>query len=229
MKCGVVLAGGTGSRLMPLTKATNKHLLPVYNIPMIYAPIRTLKSMGCTDIIVVAGGNHVGDIASVLEDGTDLEVSISYRVQREPDGIGGAIRCVEGYVGGLFPVILGDNYFYEPPKTVDEPSIFLQRHPKPYEFGVYNEETNQIVEKPTENIGDYIVTGLYVYDDLIFDYAALLEKSPRGEYEVTDINNAYLSYGVMKLELYEGNWRDMGGFDGLYEASALEREGKPWL
>lgn len=224
MKTGVVLAGGTGSRLMPLTKATNKHLLPVYNIPMIYAPIRTLKSMGCTDIIVVAGGNHVGDIASVLEDGSDLEVSISYRVQREPDGIGGAIRCVEGYVSGLFPVILGDNYFYESPKVVDEPSIYLQRHPRLNEFGVYNEESNQIIEKPDKFVGSYAVTGLYVYDDLVFDYAGMLEKSERGEYEVTDINNAYLSYGVMKITRYESQWKDMGGFEGLYEATVLEKE-----
>jgi glucose-1-phosphate thymidylyltransferase len=228
MKCGVVCAGGTGSRLMPLTKATNKHLLPVYNIPMIYAPINTLKSMGCTDIIVVAGGDHVGDIASVLEDGSELEISISYRVQKEPNGIGGAIQCAEGYVNGLFPVILGDNYFYTPPHEVPEtPTIYTKFIWEAKQFGVYDLQNNRIVEKPLTNISRHAVTGLYIYDDAVFDFVKSTPKSDRGEYEVTDLNNLYLEKGNMKVIKYEDEWEDMGGFEGLYAATQLERE-KAW-
>jgi glucose-1-phosphate thymidylyltransferase len=222
MKTGVILSGGTGSRLMPLTKVINKHLLPVYNIPMIYAPIRTLKQLGCTDIVVVAGGEHIGGLAEVLGDGSDLDVSITYRVQREADGIAGAINCVSGLVQGTFPVILGDNYFADPPTVVEGPAIYIKRVENASAYGVYDAAENRIVEKPQVPISDWAVTGLYVFDQKVFDYIKRIEKSDRGEYEVTDINNIYLQ-DEMEVVKYEGWWRDMGVFEGLFSASEIER------
>lgn len=223
MKSGVVLAGGMGSRLMPLTKSTNKHLLPVYNKPMIYHSIDVLKNMGCEDVIIVTGGEHIGHIAESVEDGSHLGVSVSYRVQKEADGIAGAIGCIEGYIGGLFPVILGDNYFYSTPEIIEEPAIYIKNMYGARDFGVYFESKNQIVEKPNNAYGD-VVLGLYVYDDKVFDYIKLLSKSDRGEFEVTDINNMYLSDGDMYIASYKDEWFDMGSFEGLYQANVLARE-----
>lgn len=225
MKAGAILAGGTGSRLMPLTKATNKHLLPVYDRPMIFKSIETLKDYGCTDIVIVTGGEHIGHIAETVGDGEDLGVSVSYRVQKNADGIAGALRCVDGYVGGLFPVILGDNYFSTIPAMVDSPSIYVQSMDKADQFGVYYSDENQIIEKPVGQYRGDVVLGFYVYDDAVFEYIKLLEKSARGEFEITDINNLYLTYQGMHVERYTGKWLDMGSFDGLLVANVMANRG----
>lgn len=223
MRCGVVLAGGTGSRLMPLTRATNKHLMPVYNKPMIYHSIETLRAVGCSDVLVVTGGEHIGDIAETIGDGKDLGVYVTYRVQNAADGIAGAVACAEGYVGGLFPVILGDNYFFTPPELSEQPCILTKEVPNPNAFGVLSDSTGLIVEKPTEPIGNKAVLGFYVYDDMVFDYIRKLEKSERGEYEITDVNNMYLIDHGMDICEYNSPWLDMGSFDGLQQASILEK------
>jgi glucose-1-phosphate thymidylyltransferase len=211
---------------MPLTKATNKHLLPLYDRPMIFHSIETLKDYGCTDIIIVTGGEHIGHIAETVGDGEDLGVSVSYRVQKNADGIAGALKCVDGYIGGLFPVVLGDNYFSTTPPVVDMPSIYTKSMYNADQFGVYYEDTNQIVEKPEGQYYGDIVLGFYVYDDAVFEYVKLLEKSARGEFEVTDINNLYLTYQGMKVEKYLGDWLDMGSFDGLLLANIKANRGK---
>lgn len=213
---GVLLAGGEGTRLFPLTKVANKHLLPVYDKPMIYYPLQTLRDMGCKEVVLVSGGNNIGGFAELLKDGKDLGVNITYRVQPEAGGIAQALGCVAGLTSGLFPVILGDNYFSEAPKMPDKPSIFTKAVHDPQRFGVYQE--GQIVEKPKDPLTDQAVVGLYVYDNRVFSIIDGLGLSPRKEYEITDVNNEYLKLGAQVLEI-SGYWSDMGTFDSLMEVA----------
>lgn len=213
---GVVLAGGNGTRLRPLTEIVNKHLLPVYDKPMIYYPIDTLKQMGCTSIILVSGGENIGGFAELLKDGANIGVDITYRVQPEAGGIAQALGCVAGLVKGTFPVILGDNYFEEAPQPPTKPTIYTKQVDDPERFGVYH--NGEIIEKPENPQSDQAVVGLYVYDDRVFDMISELEPSARGEYEITDINNKYLKLGAEVVEL-SGYWGDMGTFDSLREVS----------
>lgn len=213
---GVVLAGGNGTRLRPLTEIVNKHLLPVYDKPMIYYPIDTLKQMGCKSIILVSGGENIGGFAELLKDGSDIGVDITYRVQSEAGGIAQALGCVAGLVNGVFPVILGDNYFENPPQTPSKPTIYTKTVEDPERFGVYQQ--GKIVEKPKNPESNDAVVGLYVYDERVFDMLTDLTPSDRGEYEITDINNRYLELGADVVEL-SGYWCDMGTFDSLREVS----------
>lgn len=215
---GVILAGGRGTRLGDTTRVTNKHLLPVYDRPMIYYPIATLKAMGCTDILIVTGGEQVGGFAQLLGSG------FTYRVQDQPDGIAGALAQAEGYVDSLFPVVLGDNYFSASYAMPDRPSIYTARTERPEAFGVYEPGTNRIVEKPKDPTSDFAVTGLYVYDDRVFDVARNLLPSERGELEITDVNNWYLQHGLMDVHETRGVWTDMGTPDSLLRA-ALHAQG----
>lgn len=210
---GVILAGGRGTRLGDTTRVVNKHLLPVYDRPMIYYPIQTLRSMGCTDILIVTGGEQVGGFAQLL--GPDF----TYRVQERPDGIAGALALAEGYVHGLFPVILGDNYFAEPFTMPDRPAIYTSRTDRPEAFGIYDPAAQRIVEKPKDPVSDLAVTGLYVYDDSVFDVIRGLVPSARGELEITDVNNSYLSRGAMHVHEAPGVWSDMGTPDSLLRAA----------
>lgn len=212
-KKGVILAGGRGTRLGDTTRVVNKHLLPVYDQPMIYYPIRTLTAMGCTDILIVTGGEQVGGFAQLLGS------AFTYRVQDEPDGIAGALALAEGYVHGLFPVILGDNYFATPPEMPDQPAIFTSPTDRPHAFGIYDPATRRITEKPKNPTSTLAVTGLYVYDDRVFDLARGLVPSARGELEVTDINNWYLQHGLMDVHEAPGVWSDMGTPDSLLTAA----------
>lgn len=216
---GVVLAGGRGTRLGDSTRVVNKHLLPVYDEPMIYRPIRTLRSMGCTDILVVTGGENVGGFAQLLGSG------FTYRVQDRPDGIAGALAMAEGYAGdGLFPVILGDNYFSGSLTMPDGPAVYTAPTDRPEAFGIYDPDTRRIVEKPKDSASRLAVTGLYVYDDQVFDVIRSLVPSPRGELEITDVNNWYLQRGLMDVQRIDGVWSDMGTPDSLLRA-ALHAQG----
>lgn len=223
---GVILAGGSGTRLRPATLAYNKHLALVYDRPMIYYPIQTLKDMGCTEIIIVSGGENIGDFTDLLKDGSEFGVHFTYRVQPEAGGIAQAISCVEGLVGGLFPVILGDNYFSEAPEMPKSVAIYVKNVDNPERFGVYDPLVKQIVEKPKYVIPreGKAVTGLYVFDDHVMDLIKYLKPSDRGEYEVTDINNWYLEQGFMQVHELDCYWSDMGTFDSLLSTAIKIKE-----
>lgn len=225
---GVILAGGNGTRLRPLTLVANKHLLPVYNQPMIYYPIKTLKEMGCDDIIIVSGGENIGGFADLLHDGRDLGVSLTYRVQNSAGGIAEALNCARGLVSGVFPVILGDNYFEEAPRFPGGPMVYVQEVADPQRFGVYAAYDDLLItEKPDLPPGStgYAVVGLYVYDERVFDYIATLTPSARGELEITDVNNWYLRQDRQLIPTkINGYWSDMGTFDSLNEAANFIRQ-----
>ena len=210
---GVILAGGRGTRLGDTTRVTNKHLLPVYDQPMIYYPIDTLRQMGCDDILIVTGGENIGGFAQLLGSG------FTYRVQDKPDGIAGALAMAEGYVDGLFPVILGDNYFSAPFEMPERPSVYVTRTERPEAFGVYDRAAHRIVEKPKDPVSDLAVTGLYVYDRDVFDIIRSLTPSERAELEITDVNNGYLSRDAMDVNEMHGVWTDMGTPDSLLRAA----------
>lgn len=217
---GVVLAGGRGTRLGDTTRVVNKHLLPVYDRPMIYYPIGTLQAMGCTDILIVTGGEQVGGFAQLLGS------RFTYRVQEQADGIAGALALAEGYVDGLFPVILGDNYFSTAPEPVRSgPTIFTSPTDRPEAFGIYEPGTGRIVEKPKDPTSDLAVTGLYVYDGEVFDIIRGLVPSARGELEITDVNNWYLQHGLMNVHEAPGVWSDMGTPDSLLRAALFAKSG----
>lgn len=217
---GVILAGGNGTRLRPLTYLTNKHLLPVYNKPMIQYPLETLKSLGVTEILLVTGGEHLGSFAEFLGDGSKFGVNLTYKVQAEAGGIAQALKLAKDFVGNNnFYVILGDNIFdnknfeYLQP---EKPTIFLKSIPDAKRFGVYDKSTNQIVEKPQNPVSDLAVTGLYFYTPEVFDID--FPPSARGEYEITDINNVMLKRG-MQTRILLDFWRDAGTFDSLLDSA----------
>lgn len=215
---GVILAGGEGTRLRPLTKIANKHLLPVFDRPMIDYPIETLKEMGCDEVVLVSGGENIGGFAEYLGDGSEHGINITYRVQPEAGGIAQALGCVAGLTKGLFPVILGDNYFSEAPEMPSQPTLYTKVVSDPERFGVYFPLSQQIIEKPAHPVSNQAVTGLYVYDSRVFDMLVGLEPSARGELEITSVNNEYLKLGIEVVEL-AGYWRDMGTFDTLLEVA----------
>ncbi len=231
---GVILAGGLGTRLYPLTHVTNKHLLPVYDKPMIYYPIETLVNAGVTDILIVTSGPHVGHFLGVLKNGKELGVRhLEYAYQEKPDGgIADALSLAEDFADGdSVMVILGDN-------TTDADLsgnvrdftegalIFLKRVPDPQRFGiaVFDKEDMQKViridEKPKEPDGDMAVTGLYMYDKHVFEIIKRIEPSARGELEITDVNNAYIQDGKLGWAELNGFWSDAGTFDSLYVSNS---------
>ncbi|MER7814561.1 sugar phosphate nucleotidyltransferase [Streptomyces sp. NPDC096153] len=214
---GVILAGGRGTRLGDTTRVANKHLLPVYDQPMIYRPIATLRSMGCDDILIVSGGECIGGFAELLGAG------FTYRVQAEPNGVAGALACAEGYASGLFPVILGDNYFEAPFEMPSRPTLYTSPTDNPSAFGVFDPVENVIVEKPAHPASDLAVAGLYVYDERVFDVIPTLVPSARGELEITDVNNWYLERGLADVVLVDGLWSDMGTPDSLLRAALHAR------
>jgi glucose-1-phosphate thymidylyltransferase len=229
---GVILAGGTGSRLHPLTKVTNKHLLPVGEKPMIYYPIETLVDAGVKELLIVLGGESVGDFVRLLGDGSEFGLSVLYYVhQAKADGIAGALRLARRFVDAdPFLVMLGDNIvdrsirpFVE--KFEADPDfarVVLKTVDHPERFGVAEvkgDEIVRIVEKPKEHIGDLAVTGIYMYPSDVFEIIAGLKPSARGEFEVTDINNAYLERGRLRHDLFDGLWTDAGTFPSLRKAT----------
>lgn len=240
---GVVLAGGLGSRLFPLTKITNKHLLPVYNEPMVYYPIRTLVNAGIRDIMLVTGGQNAGEFLRLLENGEAFGLrQLNYAYQVGEGGIAAALRLAEPFADGEpICVILGDQIIEKSIRPVVEQfhqnehgaHIVLKEVPDPNRFGVPVLENGRIVrieEKPERPASPYAVIGVYFYDTSVFERIARLVPSGRGELEVTDLNNSYLSEGHLTHSVLDGWWADAGTFESLRLASNLVAEslaGKP--
>lgn len=223
---GIILAGGEGSRMRPLTLVANKHLLPIYNKLMIQYPIETLKAFGgVDDILIVTGGEHVGKFAELLGDGSDYGVNITYKVQKGAGGIAQALGLAESFAGKEdILVILGDNIFdntlmYGWEFDMDNAFVFLKAVKDPERFGVAeikDGNINKIVEKPKGKIPSSLaVTGLYHYPNDVFDVVKKLKPSERGELEITDVNNYYIENGRMKHNVFEGFWSDAGTFESL--------------
>lgn len=231
---GVILAGGLGTRLHPLTLVTNKHLLPVYDRPMIYYPIKTLIGAGIEDILIVTGGNHAGDFLKLLGNGEDFGIKgIQYAFQKGEGGIADALRLAEHFVGNdKFVVILGDNvmdasikpFVNEFRKQKKGARILLKQVSDPERFGVADikgHKITRIIEKPKNPPTDFIVTGIYMYDRQAFDFIRSLKPSRRGELEITDVNNMYLKKGAMSYNIFEGQWTDCGTFLSLFKANMI--------
>ncbi len=235
---GVILAGGLGTRLRPLTLVTNKHLLPVYDRPMIFYPIQCLLNAGVRDILIVTGGDHAGDFLKLLGNGKSLGVrDLHYTYQEGEGGIADALKLAEDFAdGGKVVVILGDNViernirkaagdFFTQPSGA---KILLKEVDDPQRFGVARLQDDRIVEileKPADPPSRLAVTGIYMYDNDVFDIARTLKPSDRGELEITDVNNAYIQRGDLTHDVLEGWWTDAGTFESLYRATRLVAEG----
>ena len=235
---GVVLAGGTGSRLFPLTRVTNKHLLPVYDRPMVFYPIQTLVGAGITDILLVTGGHSAGDFLRLLGNGKDFGLQhLSYAYQEGEGGIADALRLAEHFADGeSICVVLGDNIIET--NIVDGcdkfrekgsgAHIFLKEVPNPQRFGVPVFEGGRIArieEKPAHPKSNYAVTGFYLYDGTVFEKIRTLKPSGRGELEITDLNNQYIAEGAMQHSVLDGWWTDAGTFESLLLANNLVAKG----
>jgi len=231
---GVVLAGGMGSRLAPLTRVTNKHLLPVFDEPMIYYPIRMLVEAGITDIMVVTGGDSAGDFLKLLGNGEEFGLQqMQYGYQKGAGGIAEALGLTRYFVGGDdVVVVLGDNLLEKPVTSAVQAfreqgggaRVLLKQVDDPERFGVAEIEEDRIVrivEKPAEPLSDLAVIGVYMYDNDVFSIIEGLEPSGRGELEITDVNNAYLRRGTLRHEVIDGWWTDAGTFESLHRASIL--------
>jgi glucose-1-phosphate thymidylyltransferase len=235
---GVILAGGTGSRLFPLTRVTNKHLLPVYDRPMIFYPIQTLVNAGITDILLVTGGNSAGDFLRLLGNGKDFGLKhINYTYQEGEGGIADALRLAEYFADGkAICVILGDNIIetniisasQEFERRPHGGHIILKEVPDPQRFGVpvfEGDRIGRIEEKPKEPMSRYAVIGVYLYDGTVFDRIRRLRPSARGELEITDVNNQYLEEGTLAYSVLDGWWTDAGTFESLLRANNLVAQG----
>lgn len=229
---GIILAGGTGSRLYPLTKVTNKHLLPVYDKPMIYYPLQTLLGAGISDIMIVSGRGHAGHFLELLGSGADFGARFTYEIQDEAGGIAQALSLAEDFTDeDNVAVILGDNIFQDNITEVVQSftsgaHIFLKTVQDAARFGVAEVDNNNghvlsIEEKPSVPKSDYAVTGLYLYDNNVFEIIHTLKPSGRGELEITDVNNEYIRQSSMGYSVLEGEWTDAGTFDSLLRAGFM--------
>jgi glucose-1-phosphate thymidylyltransferase len=234
---GIILAGGTGSRLFPLTRVTNKHLLPVYDKPMIYYPLQTLVDTGISDILIVSGGSSAGDFLRLLRNGKDFGLErLNFAYQEGEGGIADALRLAEPFAAGdKICVVLGDNIIegsirgarqkFE--KQAKGAKILLKEVPDPSRFGVPTLENGEIVridEKPARPASSYAVIGIYFYDATVFDRIRTLRPSERKEYEITDVNNSYLRDRQLTHDILEGWWTDAGTFESLWHAGNLVRD-----
>ncbi len=236
---GVVLAGGTGSRLFPLTKVTNKHLLPVGQAPMIWHPIWKLKEAGCEEILIVTGTEHMGDVVALMGSGKDFGCRFTYKVQDEAGGIAQALGLAENFAGDAsICVILGDNIFQDGLKAEADlfrgqgkgARILLKPVLDPHRFGVAEVEGDRVlnvVEKPKEPKSDLAVTGIYFYDARVFEIIRTVKPSARGEMEITDVNNAYIARGEMSFGTFKGWWTDAGTYPSLSHANELALKEEP--
>jgi glucose-1-phosphate thymidylyltransferase len=231
---GVVLAGGLGTRLFPLTRVTNKHLLPVYDRPMIYYPLQTLVDAGISDILLVTGGNSAGDFLKLLGNGKQFGLKhLNYTYQEGEGGIAAALSLAEHFADGRpICVMLGDNIiegniveavrrFRRDPTGAQ---IFLKEVPDPERFGVPELRGDRVVrieEKPRRPRSRYAVTGIYFYDAAVFDIIRTLKPSARNELEITDVNNWYIRHGRLRYAILDGWWTDAGTFESLFRASQL--------
>jgi len=234
---GVILAGGLGSRLYPLTKVTNKHLLPVFTKPMIYYPIEALTSAGIRDILVVTGGNSAGDFLKLLGNGREFGLpTMNYTYQEGEGGIADALRMARHFADdGPICVVLGDNIFEKSIKhAVDAyrkqgkgARILLKKVPDPQRFGVPQLDGDRVIrieEKPQNPKSDFAVVGVYMFDNRVFEIIETLRPSGRGELEITDVNNRYIEWGDMAWSSVEGWWTDAGTFESLLRANTLVAE-----
>jgi len=231
---GVILAGGLGTRLHPLTKVTNKHLLPVYDKPMIYYPIQTLINAGIDDILIVTGGNNAGDFLRLLGNGKEFGLKhMNYTYQEGEGGIAEALRLAEFFASGdRICVVLGDNVIEKNIRKAVEnfrkqkegAKILLKEVPDPQRFGVAElrgDRIAQIEEKPKEPKSRYAVIGIYLFDQEVFSIIKTLKPSGRGELEITDVNNRYIEKGLMTWDILEGWWTDAGTFESLIRANQM--------
>jgi len=234
---GIVLAGGIGSRLYPLTRVTNKHLLPVYDKPMIFYPLQTLVDAGIRDILIVTGGQNAGDFLRLLQNGKEFGLQqLSFAYQEGEAGIADALRLAEPWAkGDKICVVLGDNIIETDVRDAADSfeqqdkgaMVMLKEVPDPERFGVPVIENGRIVrieEKPKKPLSSFAVIGIYFYDGTVFDRIRGLKPSGRGEYEITDINNSYIAEGTLRHTLLEGWWTDAGTFESLWHASNMVRE-----
>ncbi len=231
---GVVLAGGLGTRLYPLTFTANKHLLPIFDKPMVFYPIGTLVEAGIKDIMVVTSGPHSGDFIQILKDGKELGLRhLEYAYQENPTGgIADALRSAEDFAdGGPITVILADNTTdasvkMEVKNFQEGATVFLKRVADPERFGVPvfspkdRKKIVRIDEKPKKPLSDFAVTGLYIYDNQVFDFIRKIKPSKRGQLEITDVNNCYIKKGQLSWSELNGFWTDAGTFDSLFKASS---------
>ncbi|MFD0615918.1 sugar phosphate nucleotidyltransferase [Paenibacillus sp. GCM10027629] len=230
---GIILAGGTGSRLYPLTKVTNKHLLPVGKYPMIFHSIYKLKQADITDILIVTGKDHMGDVVNLLGSGREMGLSFTYKVQDEAGGIAQALDLAEHFVGeDQTVVILGDNVFEDDISPYINnfneqkigAKILLQEVHDPKRYGVAELDGDKIVsieEKPQTPKSNYAVTGIYMFDSSVFDIVKTLKPSGRGELEITDVNNAYIARGELTYDVLQGWWTDAGTHVSWAKANEL--------
>lgn len=233
---GVILAGGRGTRLYPLTKATNKHLLPVGREPMLYHSIRQMVAARIRDILVVTGTEHMGHVVACLGGGQEFGCSLTYRVQETPGGIAHALALAEGFAaGGKICVMLGDNIFEQSIAPYVEAfrrqergaRVLLKEVGDPERYGVAALDEHQVIEieeKPGRPKSSYAVVGLYFYDHQVFDIIRGLRPSARGEMEITAVNNAYIARGQLEYDVCHGRWMDAGTFESLFEANRIMME-----
>lgn len=230
---GIILAGGNGRRMQPLTEITNKHLLPVYDKPMIFYPINTLKQGGITDIMIVTGKEYAGGFLKLLGSGREFGCRFHFEIQEDALGIAHALDLAESFVGNEnCAVILGDNVyednFSESIRSFKSGAhIFLKYVQDAYRFGVAevnDQKITSITEKPEGAQDGLAVTGLYLYDQSVFSKIKTLKPSNRGELEITDVNNAYVTEGNMDFTILDGEWTDCGTFESLYHANTIARK-----
>jgi glucose-1-phosphate thymidylyltransferase len=231
---GIILAGGSGTRLRPLTKITSKQLLPIYNKPMVFYPIETLRTAGIEDILIIIAPDHAGDFLNLLGSGKDFGCDFTYEIQDKPEGLAQAFLIGEKFIGNdSVTMILGDNLyeddFSESIRSFQSGArVFAKEVVDPQRFGVVEFDENRkaisIEEKPQNPKSNHAVTGLYIYDSTVVEKAKKLQPSARGELEITDLNNVYLQEGTLDVATVSGRWFDTGTFESWFEATAFARD-----
>lgn len=231
---GIILAGGAGTRLRPVTKITSKQLLPVYDKPMIFYPLETLMQAGIREILIIVAPEKAGDFLNLLGSGREFGCKFTYEVQEKPEGLAQAFLIGKNFIGNdSVTMILGDNLyeddFSEAIQSFQSGArVFAKQVPDPQRFGVVEFDENKkvlsIEEKPAQPKSNYCVTGLYIYDNTVVQKVQTLQPSARGEYEITDMNNLYLQEGTLDVAFVNGRWFDTGTFESLYEATVFARE-----
>lgn len=231
---GIILAGGSGTRLNPLTRVTSKQLLPIYNKPMIYFPLQTLLQAGIEDILIIVAPDHAGDFLKLLGSGKEFDCDFTYEIQDKPDGLAQAFVIGDDFIGDDdVTLILGDNVFEDDFSEAIQGfqkggRIFAKKVDDPERFGVVEFDDNKVAisieEKPKQPKSEFAVTGLYIYDNTVVEKAKSLQPSDRGEYEITDLNNVYLKEGTLDVALVDGEWLDTGTFESLHKAIELVRD-----
>lgn len=230
---GIILAGGRGTRLRPLTSVTSKQLLPIYNQPMIYYPLQTLLKAGIEDILIIVAPDHAGDFLKLLGSGKEFDCDFTYEIQEDPGGLAQAFLIGEDFIGDDdVTLILGDNLFEDDFSEAIQGfesggRVFAKKVPDPQRFGVVTfDDDNQvisIIEKPENPPSEFAITGLYIYDHTVVDKAKSLEPSGRGELEITDVNNLYLKENNLDVAFVKGEWFDTGTFESMHRAIEFAR------